>query len=494
MAKTMKDKPKITVSPGWMYLLIGVVGIIVTGMVAYSSHKGIRLSSQYAPLVDAAMEIKLEAAMAHLWFEEILSGDTNEEMDVVWEKLEQADWYARAMLEGGKNTEGTFVPLDDEEMRRQIHDVREKLAEIMDITQQRLDQSESSGAGSAIDERYDSVFREFIHQADEVETRLQQIMARDLRIFQATRTTLIVICLSLSLLVGIAFRHFYRIQAHSFKEVAEANVHLEIEVSHRKEAEQNLQQAHDTLESRVEERTTELSQANESLQTEIGERRKAETMVKSALEQKETLLQEIHHRTKNNMQIISSLLKMKSREIQDERLENIFKDFSIRIQSMALIHEKVYMSPDLTQIDSQEYITTIAKALFRSFGCGTDKISLNVETNGVLLNMEVGIPCGLIINELVTNSLKYAFPNGATGEIGITLRSCDQDLLELTVRDNGVGVPEDFDFRNASSMGLQLVTTLAEDQLQGKMELNRDRGSEFKILFSMERHEAGSAV
>ncbi|MFQ5715924.1 MAG: sensor histidine kinase, partial [Nitrospinales bacterium] len=439
MTKTMKDKPKKTVSPGWMYLLISVVGIIVTGMIAYSFHKGVRLSARYAPLVDAAMEIKLEAAMAHLWFEEILSGDSHEQMEFVWEKLEQADWYARAMLEGGENPEGTFIPLDDEEMRRQIHDVREKLAEIMEITRQRLEQSEFSGAGSDIDERYDALFREFIHQADEVETRLQQVMAQDLRIFRVTKVTLIMICLLLSLLVGIAFRHFYRLQANSFKEVTEANVHLEIEVSHRKEAEQNLRQAHDHLESRVKERTAELSQANENLQTEIGERRRAETLAKAALEEKETLLQEIHHRTKNNMQIISSLLKMKSREIQDERLEKIFNDFSIRIQSMALIHEKVYLSADLAQIDSHEYITTIARALFRSFGYGMGKIDLNVKTHGVLFNMDVGIPCGLIINELVTNSLKYAFPNGAKGTIEITLRPCDQNLLELTVRDNGVG-------------------------------------------------------
>ncbi|MGR3309377.1 MAG: sensor domain-containing diguanylate cyclase, partial [Candidatus Brocadiales bacterium] len=206
----MKNEHKIEAISWWWYLIISVIGIIIVGITAYSLHKSVRMNAVYAPLIDAAMEIKLEATTAHLWFEEIISGDRYEEMETVWKHLEQADWYAQAMLEGGKNPEGTFIPLDDAEMRQNILDVRTKLSEFYDITKQRLAAKDISGAGTDIDQRYDAVFEEFITLADVVETRLQQVMAHDLYRFKFTQTTLIVIITLLSLFAGILIYSFMR--------------------------------------------------------------------------------------------------------------------------------------------------------------------------------------------------------------------------------------------------------------------------------------------
>ena len=233
----MKIEHKIKTFTWWWYLLIIITISALTSMIVYSFHKSIRMNTVYAPLIDAAMEIKLKATMAHLWFEENLSGDRHEEMDVVWKFLDQADWYSQAMLEGGKNPEGTFIPLDDAEMRQNIFNVQAKLSEFRDITKQRLAARKISGPGTDIDQQYDKVFMIFINQADEVEARLKQIMAQDLRKFQFTQTTLIIICLLLSVFVGTVFYRFERQRTKNLIALHNTNENLEIEISKRKCAE-----------------------------------------------------------------------------------------------------------------------------------------------------------------------------------------------------------------------------------------------------------------
>jgi len=205
-----------------IYMLIGVAGLIVIGMLGYGFYTCDRMNKAYAPLIDAAMEIKLEATTAHLWFEEIISGDRYEDMATVWKHLDQADWYAKAMLEGGKNPEGTFIPLDDYKMRRAIIEVQGKLSEFRDITKQRIAAKETSGVGTAIDQRYDAIFNDFIIQADEVESRLQQVMAQDNSRFRYTQVTLIVVCLLLFLSIGIVFHRFERRRINDFLSIQEA--------------------------------------------------------------------------------------------------------------------------------------------------------------------------------------------------------------------------------------------------------------------------------
>ena len=188
------------------YVLIGLVGLTLVGMVGYSFYKGVRMTTMYAPLIDAAMVIKLETTTAHLWFEEILHGDRHESMETVWDHLDQADWYVKAMLKGGTNHEGTFIPLDDLEMRQKVLEAQEKLREFRQITQERLREKETSGPGTVIDQHYDAVFAEFIRKADEVEVRLQQVMASDLNRFKTTHAFLLIACLLLVVVFVILFR------------------------------------------------------------------------------------------------------------------------------------------------------------------------------------------------------------------------------------------------------------------------------------------------
>ena len=216
---------------------------------------------------------------------------------------------------------------------------------------------------------------------------------------------------------------------------------------------------------------------------DISERRQAAEEVKVSLREKEMLLREIHHRVKNNMQVISSLLRLQSRTVEDEKSIEIFKESQNRIRSMALVHEKLYHSKDLSGVDFKDYIKELANGLVRFYGVDASKIALKIDVKKVSLGINSAISCGLLINELISNSLKYAFPEGASGEIKVFLRTAGENDIKLKVSDNGVGMPEDLDFRKSQSLGLQLVTTLVEDQLAGKIELNRNGGTEFKITF-----------
>jgi PAS domain S-box-containing protein len=226
---------------------------------------------------------------------------------------------------------------------------------------------------------------------------------------------------------------------------------------------------------------------------DITERKQTEELIQASLLEKETLLKEIHHRVKNNLQIISSLLRLQSRQIQDQQTLELFKESQNRVQAMALIHEKLYQSSNLAQIDFQEYITTLVEHLCRSYDIHQPAITIKINVEPVPLPIDTAIPCGLIINELVSNSLKYAFPGNQGGEICLKLQfgaspcnaPVDTEQFILTVRDNGIGLPENLDFRNTSSLGLQLVCRLAK-QIRGSLELNRCQGTEFNLVFAHE--------
>jgi len=213
------------------------------------------------------------------------------------------------------------------------------------------------------------------------------------------------------------------------------------------------------------------------------ERKRAEGKIKKSLYEKELLLKEIHHRTKNNMQIISSLLWLQSKDIQEEKYREMFRDCSNRILSMALLHEKVYESPDLLEIDLHAYLISLFEDLLVSYGETTDRIEYHVETNGISLDLDMGIPCGLLIQELISNSLKHAFPEERRGNIWLVLKPRENGQIELIVGDDGIGLPKDLDFRHTPSLGLQLVTNLAEKQLGGSIEIGEKKGTVFNIVF-----------
>jgi two-component sensor histidine kinase len=244
-----------------------------------------------------------------------------------------------------------------------------------------------------------------------------------------------------------------------------------------------LREAHDELEMRVQERTAELARANEALRAEVVERTRAEAQLKASLTEKEVLLKEIHHRVKNNLQIISGLLLLQSGYTRDREVLRTLQEARDRVHSMASIHEVLYQSGVLAHVDFAEYTHRLIDHLFDSYSIDREAIVPRVRVSKVSLNIDTAISCGLIINELVTNALKHAFPAGQGGEIVIDLHTRDGGQVSLSVSDNGAGLPPDVEFRRAESLGLQLVAMLT-DQIGGTIELDKSGGTSFKIVFS----------
>lgn len=226
----------------------------------------------------------------------------------------------------------------------------------------------------------------------------------------------------------------------------------------------------------------ELQHYTTRLEQEVGERQRAEEQVRGALREKEVLLQEIHHRVKNNLQIVSSLLSLQSRYVQDPRARELFKDGQHRIKSMALVHQQLYQSQDLSGINFGAYIQHLAADLFRSYGIAASHIHLQTALAEVSLGIDRAIPCGLILQELLSNCLKHAFPANATGEVSIELESDGNRRVTLRVRDTGVGLPAGIDLQNPDTLGLQLVGALV-DQLEGTLDVGRSPGATFTLTF-----------
>ncbi len=208
--------------------------------------------------------------------------------------------------------------------------------------------------------------------------------------------------------------------------------------------------------------------------------RHAEEQIKASLKEKEVLLKEIHHRVKNNLQIISSLLSLQGSEIEDPKANQRFKESQDRVKAMALIHERLYQSRDLAKIDFAGYVRNLTGHLLRSYRVNSNVIRLNLEVESIPMNLDVAIPCGLIINELVSNALKYAFPNGGGGEIRVRFADENQQALKLLVTDNGVGFPKIADVEANESLGLKLVRSLTE-QLGGAIRYGNQDGFQCEI-------------
>jgi len=214
---------------------------------------------------------------------------------------------------------------------------------------------------------------------------------------------------------------------------------------------------------------------------DITHRKMSEERIKASLTEKEILLKEVHHRVKNNMQIISSMLNLQSNYIEDPQALSLFKDSQNRVKSMALIHEKLYQSKNFEQIEFGQYITVLINYLFRSFNVTGNQIKTQIESQAVMLDITKAIPCGLILNELVSNSLKHAFPNNREGNIYLEFQKIGSDY-EIRYRDDGIGLPADFDFRNTDSLGMQIVNALIK-QLHGDIRLIIEQGTEFCLKF-----------
>jgi two-component sensor histidine kinase len=229
----------------------------------------------------------------------------------------------------------------------------------------------------------------------------------------------------------------------------------------------------------LEEAFMDISFALEKFEEEEN-RKKAEEQIKKDLEEKNILLQEVHHRVKNNMQIVSSLLKLQSSHIKDKRALELFQNSQDRVKTMSLIHDALYRSKDLASIDFADYVRKLTTQIFISYGANSNFIKLKIDIKDILLDISTSIPCGLIINELVSNSLKYAFPKGK-GEIIISFTYKDQ-VNTLCVKDNGIGISGKINLEDSPTLGLKLVNSLTK-QLDGTLKLEKVKGASFKITF-----------
>lgn len=246
-------------------------------------------------------------------------------------------------------------------------------------------------------------------------------------------------------------------------------------------SEEALRKTRDELEGRVRERTSELQKSNTLLIKEILERRYVENELKLSLAEKDVLLKEIHHRVKNNLQIISSLLNLQSRKLKDEKALASFVESNNRIRSIATLHEQLYRSKDLSRIDFSAHMRNMTNHLLRSYGIGSDQIRMVVDSEQIYLDINTAIPLGLVVNELVSNAIKHGFDGRTNGEIRIEFRRT-YDKYTLSVSNDGIKLPADFDIAGSTTLGLELVSSLSK-QLKGAITMSSGDVTEFRLEF-----------
>ncbi|MHC4464212.1 MAG: sensor histidine kinase [Planctomycetota bacterium] len=570
------------------WLLIGFMAAVMFGSMSYIFYIGNDTIATHGPLVDTSMEFRLECTMAHVRCEEVISGSSQSDIDAIWKHLSNADWYARAMLEGGHGAQGTFLPLDELEMRRTVEEALVELANFKTVTEKRL--AEAGTVSAETEQTYHATFDNLMGKFDSVETALQQVIWRDLKNFRILQTVLIIVCLLLAVVVGVVISRFIQRPINNELKLQAANQQLraseqQLRAANREliASEQQLRAANQQLganEKKLREQYEFFRTAVESLshpfvvidthdfaikvansaathtpgthgvtcyellhkrkepcdETEhpcpirriqetkravtvehvhydkdgnprdvevhaypifddkgdvsqmieycldITDRKRAEQQLKTSLEEKGVLLREIHHRVKNNLQIIVSLLSLQSDYVQDKWAVELFHECQLRVKSMALLHERLYQTENLAQINLADYVRDLTDELLCSYGADPRKIELKINVKDVFPTIDIAIPCALMINELVSNCLKHAFPGDRAGEIRIGLDSDEQDNCTLSVSDDGVGFAQDGELPNVRTLGLQLVSILAE-QLRGTVILDKSAGTSFRISF-----------
>ena len=216
----------------------------------------------------------------------------------------------------------------------------------------------------------------------------------------------------------------------------------------------------------------------------------AEDQIKASLKEKEVLLRELYHRTKNNMQVIIALLHLQSSNIKDKGTIDLFRETENRIKSMAMVHEKLYQAKNLSSIDLGEYIRDLLHLLSGSYRIRPEVVAVSADLDRIFVTIDTAIPCGLIINELISNCLKYAFPGNMRGEVRVGLTRKEGSVIEIMVKDNGVGLPQNFDIDKSKSLGLRTVKNLTKYQLKGELSFTGHKGTEFRIRFPEHLREA----
>ena len=216
---------------------------------------------------------------------------------------------------------------------------------------------------------------------------------------------------------------------------------------------------------------------------DITENKIAENTIRASLKEKEVLLRELYHRTKNNMQVISSLIGLKSASVKDEQMINILHEMRNRIQTIALVHQKLYQSQNLSRVNLKEYITDLMNLLVSSYASEQNKITFTLNLENINVLIDTAVPCGLIINELISNSFKHAFPGGREGNICVQLKKLEEDTIELVISDNGIGIPDGFNLLEKNTLGMQVFYNIATEQLMGEVNIESKNGLTFTMHF-----------
>jgi two-component sensor histidine kinase len=228
-----------------------------------------------------------------------------------------------------------------------------------------------------------------------------------------------------------------------------------------------------------------LQTQNTQLQQEIAERKIIEVRLKTALSEREVLLQEIQHRTEASLNVICSMLKLQASMVTEEQTVQLFTDLETRIRVMALVHQKLYQTENLAQIDLKGYIYDLAILLYRTYKVNADLIMLKPKLESAIVSTDTAILCGLLLNELLSNCMRHAFPGGKQGEIRLELRTLETEEIELCIGDNGVGLPQDFDANKNGLFGLQLIRSIEQSHLQGTIsqQTTPGKGTEWRVRF-----------
>lgn len=243
-----------------------------------------------------------------------------------------------------------------------------------------------------------------------------------------------------------------------------------------------------TLKSELDDTAEDLRHKIVQLETEIAERKRAEEKATAALHEKDVLLRELHHRVKNNMQVISSMIRLQAKQIKNPEVHKVFQESQDRIMAMALTHEVLYQSENVARLDLKRYVQKLVRSLFQAYAAGEAHIELEIDSEDINIAIDQAIPCGLIVNELVANALRHAFPEG-NGMVTVRARTLPDRNIELIIGDNGIGMPPDLDYRKTDTLGLRIVVDLVEVQFGGSVELTVENGTWFRIRFPAATHK-----
>jgi two-component sensor histidine kinase len=271
--------------------------------------------------------------------------------------------------------------------------------------------------------------------------------------------------------------------------VTRSNLNLENEIRIRKDVEKTLQKHRESLEERIRERTSELREINQQLTGEISDRVVAEKIIQDSLDEKVLLLGEIHHRVKNNLQVISSLMDLTRRRTLNEEAKSVLADARSKIYAMSLVHSQLYRSESFTRIDMAVHIRRLLSSMGQVYTNSYRRIRPSIECAHVFLSVTQAIPCALVLNELMSNVYKHAYPEDAKGECLITMEVMDGKRIHFRVRDNGVGIPEDIDIEGSETLGLKLIRNLVRKQLKGEVWFKNHNGTDIVAEFPVDHDD-----